>query len=183
MIRKPVANWLPIGPSGIPVVDCRAYRTEIFPLLARPKRFELLTPRFVDCWGSRSRVRKTGWRSSRSQRPIIMRPLGVAPTAAGETFMASLHTQPGYERNICDYDTWGSRPCKFCAFPGRNLRNLARPSISLATIVADAAEAAALYPCKLLLSRPDQHVAWRSDKLPADPTALIDRVRGASTSA
>jgi hypothetical protein len=31
---------------------------------------------------------------------------------------------------------WGSRPCKFCAFPGRNLRNLARPSISFATIVA-----------------------------------------------
>jgi 2-polyprenyl-6-methoxyphenol hydroxylase-like FAD-dependent oxidoreductase len=31
----------------------------------------------------------------------------------------------------------------------------------------------------LLLSRPDQHVAWRGDRLPADPLALIDRVRGA----
>jgi len=30
------------------------------------------------------------------------------------------------------------------------------------------------------LSRPDQHVAWRGDSLPADPLALIDRVRGAS---
>jgi hypothetical protein len=33
----------------------------------------------------------------------------------------------------------------------------------------------------LVLSRPDQHVAWRGDRLPADPLALIDRVRGAAT--
>jgi 2-polyprenyl-6-methoxyphenol hydroxylase-like FAD-dependent oxidoreductase len=32
----------------------------------------------------------------------------------------------------------------------------------------------------LVLSRPDQHVAWRGDCAPADPLALIDRVRGAS---
>jgi 2-polyprenyl-6-methoxyphenol hydroxylase-like FAD-dependent oxidoreductase len=33
----------------------------------------------------------------------------------------------------------------------------------------------------LVLSRPDQHVAWRGNSLPADPLALIDRVRGASS--
>jgi hypothetical protein len=43
----------------------------------------------------------------------------------------------------------------------------------------DADGAAALYPHKLLLSRPDQHVAWRGDRPPDDPLALIDRVRGA----
>jgi 2-polyprenyl-6-methoxyphenol hydroxylase-like FAD-dependent oxidoreductase len=32
----------------------------------------------------------------------------------------------------------------------------------------------------LVLSRPDQHVAWRGDALPADPLALIDHVRGAA---
>jgi 2-polyprenyl-6-methoxyphenol hydroxylase-like FAD-dependent oxidoreductase len=32
----------------------------------------------------------------------------------------------------------------------------------------------------LVLSRPDQHVAWRGNTLPDDPLALIDRVRGAS---
>ena len=32
----------------------------------------------------------------------------------------------------------------------------------------------------LVLSRPDQHVAWRGDRLPADPRGLIDRVRGAA---
>jgi 2-polyprenyl-6-methoxyphenol hydroxylase-like FAD-dependent oxidoreductase len=32
----------------------------------------------------------------------------------------------------------------------------------------------------LVLSRPDQHVAWRGTRLPAEPLALIDRVRGAA---
>ena len=32
----------------------------------------------------------------------------------------------------------------------------------------------------LVLSRPDQHVAWRGERLPDDPLALIDRVRGAA---
>jgi 2-polyprenyl-6-methoxyphenol hydroxylase-like FAD-dependent oxidoreductase len=36
------------------------------------------------------------------------------------------------------------------------------------------------YDGRLLLSRPDQHVAWRGDRVPEDPTALIDRVRGAA---
>jgi len=33
---------------------------------------------------------------------------------------------------------------------------------------------------ELVLSRPDQHVAWRGDALPADPLGLIDRIRGAA---
>jgi hypothetical protein len=40
--------------------------------------------------------------------------------------------------------------------------------------------AADLYQGALILSRPDQHVAWRGDRSPADPLALIDRVRGVS---
>jgi 2-polyprenyl-6-methoxyphenol hydroxylase-like FAD-dependent oxidoreductase len=50
--------------------------------------------------------------------------------------------------------------------------------VPLSVLDVDAAEAAALYPRKLLLSRPDQHVAWRGDAVPADPRALIDLVRG-----
>jgi 2-polyprenyl-6-methoxyphenol hydroxylase-like FAD-dependent oxidoreductase len=38
---------------------------------------------------------------------------------------------------------------------------------------------AVFYGGGLVLSRPDQHVAWRGDGLPADPLALIDRIRGA----
>jgi 2-polyprenyl-6-methoxyphenol hydroxylase-like FAD-dependent oxidoreductase len=41
-------------------------------------------------------------------------------------------------------------------------------------------EVAALYEAKLALVRPDGHVSWRGDKLPADVLALIDRVRGAA---
>lgn len=40
-------------------------------------------------------------------------------------------------------------------------------------------EAATLYATKLVLARPDQHVAWRGDHLPADSLRLIDHVRGA----
>ena len=39
---------------------------------------------------------------------------------------------------------------------------------------------AALYEHKLVLVRPDGHVAWRGDACPADAAAIIDRVRGAT---
>lgn len=51
--------------------------------------------------------------------------------------------------------------------------------LHLLDVVAD--EGATVYDTRLLLSRPDQHVAWRGDRLPTDPLALIDRVRGAGT--
>jgi hypothetical protein len=38
-----------------------------------------------------------------------------------------------------------------------------------------ATDAGDVYSRKLVLSRPDQHVAWRGDALPADPLVLIDR--------
>jgi hypothetical protein len=38
---------------------------------------------------------------------------------------------------------------------------------------------AVFYGGGLVLSRPDQHVAWHGDGLPADPLTLIDRIRGA----
>ena len=51
--------------------------------------------------------------------------------------------------------------------------------VPLAVLDLDADESATLYPHKLLVSRPDQHVAWRGDELPNDPVGLIDRLRGA----
>ena len=36
-----------------------------------------------------------------------------------------------------------------------------------------------VYAEKLVVSRPDQHVAWRGNAGPADPLGLIDRIRGA----
>ncbi|MBX3453592.1 FAD-dependent oxidoreductase [Ferrovibrio sp.] len=40
-------------------------------------------------------------------------------------------------------------------------------------------EAARLYGAALVLVRPDGHVAWRGDAIPADPLGIIDRARGA----
>jgi 2-polyprenyl-6-methoxyphenol hydroxylase-like FAD-dependent oxidoreductase len=41
-------------------------------------------------------------------------------------------------------------------------------------------EAAALYERRLILVRPDGHVAWRGDELPTNAAQVMDRVRGAS---
>ncbi|MCW2690182.1 MAG: 2-polyprenyl-6-methoxyphenol hydroxylase, partial [Mycobacterium sp.] len=37
-----------------------------------------------------------------------------------------------------------------------------------------------LYQRRLAMVRPDGHVAWRGDRLPADIPALLDVVRGVS---
>jgi len=41
-------------------------------------------------------------------------------------------------------------------------------------------DAATLYERRLVLVRPDGYVAWRGDDDPADPGAIVDRVRGAA---
>ena len=56
----------------------------------------------------------------------------------------------------------------------------AKRGVPLRLLDLDAEETAPLYPYKLVLSRPDQHVAWRGDEPPKDSIGLIDRIRGAS---
>jgi len=60
------------------------------------------------------------------------------------------------------------------AFKDRNV------PLSVASVIDPAI--ASLYERRLVLVRPDGHVAWRSDAPPADPLALVERVRGASAS-
>ncbi|MEA2891359.1 MAG: hypothetical protein QOI05_2152 [Bradyrhizobium sp.] len=55
-----------------------------------------------------------------------------------------------------------------------------RRALPLTMLDVKASAARGLYGHRLVLSRPDQHVAWRGDALPPDPLALIDRVRGAT---
>jgi hypothetical protein len=59
----------------------------------------------------------------------------------------------------------------------------ARRGVPLAVLDVKSDEAAALYPEKLVLCRPDQHVAWRGDAVPDDAGALVDLIRGVSVAA
>ena len=54
-----------------------------------------------------------------------------------------------------------------------------RRGVPLAVLDVEAAGMRELYRRKLVLVRPDQHVAWRGEQAPAAPLDLIDRVRGA----
>jgi 2-polyprenyl-6-methoxyphenol hydroxylase-like FAD-dependent oxidoreductase len=54
-----------------------------------------------------------------------------------------------------------------------------RRGVPLAVVDVEEPEAAALYERRLVLVRPDGHVAWRGDALPDNCAAVIDRVRGA----
>jgi 2-polyprenyl-6-methoxyphenol hydroxylase-like FAD-dependent oxidoreductase len=51
--------------------------------------------------------------------------------------------------------------------------------VPLTFTAIDSRDAATLYARRLVLVRPDGHVAWRGDAAPDDPLAVIDRIRGA----
>jgi 2-polyprenyl-6-methoxyphenol hydroxylase-like FAD-dependent oxidoreductase len=56
----------------------------------------------------------------------------------------------------------------------------AQRGVPLDVVALDQPAVTTLYQRKLVLVRPDGHVAWRGDAPPADALALIDRVRGAA---
>jgi 2-polyprenyl-6-methoxyphenol hydroxylase-like FAD-dependent oxidoreductase len=57
-------------------------------------------------------------------------------------------------------------------------RAAAERDVPLTIVALDELDARAAYQRRLVLVRPDGHVAWRADAEPADATALIDVVRG-----
>ncbi|HKQ29128.1 MAG TPA: hypothetical protein VJT77_11050, partial [Burkholderiales bacterium] len=54
--------------------------------------------------------------------------------------------------------------------------------VPLKIVEIDAPDIARLYERRLVLVRPDGHVAWRADSPPREPLALIDVVRGYASS-
>src|SRR5262249_38548556 len=53
--------------------------------------------------------------------------------------------------------------------------------VPLQTVTLTEPDARQLYSRRLVLVRPDGHVAWRSDEMPRDAGAIVDKVRGAIT--
>ena len=56
-----------------------------------------------------------------------------------------------------------------------------RVSLPLQVVTLDEPEAREAYELPLVLVRPDGHVAWRGDSVPARAAAIIERVRGAGS--
>ncbi len=92
------------------------------------------------------------------------------------------HTWLGDGRSL--YDTLGPDYTLLRLDPALDVAPLLaaarQRAIPLAVLDVDTPGARTLYKRKLVLSRPDQHVAWRADTVPADPLALIERIRGAA---
>ncbi|MFO1195048.1 MAG: FAD-dependent monooxygenase [Rhodoferax sp.] len=83
------------------------------------------------------------------------------------------------QRSILDCFGPGFTLLKFRACDTTTLeRAAAVVGMPLSVVQIDNDEAAALYQKSLVLVRPDGHVAWRDDQLPADCRWIVDKVRG-----
>jgi 2-polyprenyl-6-methoxyphenol hydroxylase-like FAD-dependent oxidoreductase len=81
------------------------------------------------------------------------------------------------------YDVMGPGYSLICGDPSVEISGLveaaARRDVPLSVVELDAPNAAMHYPHKLMLVRPDQHVAWRGNDAPTSPTELIETMCGA----
>jgi hypothetical protein len=85
-------------------------------------------------------------------------------------------------RSILDLFGRGYALLRFAGAPDTTEieRAAAHRIVPLQVFDVDDADAADMYQRRLVLVRPDGHVAWRADAAPADVLGLIDKVRGAS---
>ena len=85
------------------------------------------------------------------------------------------------DRSILDLYGEGFVLLRFPGAPDSKAMSDAAAARGVPLTVAEISEpeAASLYQRRLVLVRPDGHVAWRGDTVPADAMALIDQVRGA----
>ena len=81
------------------------------------------------------------------------------------------------------YDAFGSDYTLVRTDPAVDASHLSRAAemsgVPFGVLDIAGEEADKLYDRKLVLVRPDQHVAWRGDAVPDNPAALVDLVRGA----
>jgi 2-polyprenyl-6-methoxyphenol hydroxylase-like FAD-dependent oxidoreductase len=121
--------------------------------------------------------------------PLIVYDDEAAPPYTMGTFTPSSapgcrtpHVWLGDGRSL--YDAAGSGYTLLRLDPTLNVDGLLqaaeRRGVPFTLLDLDPAIGDGLYWHRLLISRPDQHVGWRANEPPADPLALIDRLRGAA---
>jgi hypothetical protein len=120
--------------------------------------------------------------------PIIVYDGEQAPTYTMGTFTST--TVPGcrvphvWVEGRSLYDAMGPDYTLLRLEPTTHIGGLvaaaAQRGLPLAVLDVGSCEAPQLYRHKLVLVRPDQHVAWRGDAEPADALGLVDLVRGAT---
>jgi hypothetical protein len=123
-----------------------------------------------------------------ARSPIIAHDGERAPTYTMGSFTrppcpaAALRTF-GSKGSTLSTTRWG-RIIRYCASTDGACRSHpgggTRRGFPLAVLDVRPREVAELYQHKLVLVRPDQHVAWRGNEEPADAVELIDLVRGAA---
>ena len=115
--------------------------------------------------------------AARSRRIPTPRPPGPAPARrmSGSTTAARRSTCSAAASCCC-----GSAAIRRPARGIEQRGSRARRAADLASRI-DEPDVLAAYERRLVLVRPDGHVAWRADTEPADAGALIDVVRGQST--
>ena len=110
--------------------------------------------------------------------PVPFDPVRYTPSA--RPGQRAPHAWLASRQSTLDLFGHGFTLLRFGDAGGEPLIEAARAA-ELALNIADIADAAIarLYGRCLVLVRPDGHVAWRGDSVPARPRAIIDRIRGA----
>ncbi len=119
--------------------------------------------------------------------PICMDDGTAPPPDDPERFLPSArpgsrapHAWLGDSRSTLDLFGRGFALLRFADVSTTAIEQAAKArGVPLSVIDIKAVEIATLYERKLVLVRPDGHVAWRGDEMPADAGRLIDRARGA----
>lgn len=113
--------------------------------------------------------------------PIFDDQIGYTPSSQPGCRAPHAWLEEG-ERSILDTFGPGFTLLKFGAYDSTHIEQAAAAAnLPLTVVQIDSAEAAALYQRKLVLVRPDGHVAWRADTAPADFGWVVDKVRGATS--
>ncbi|HWE76654.1 MAG TPA: FAD-dependent monooxygenase [Stellaceae bacterium] len=111
--------------------------------------------------------------------PVAFDPVRYVPSARPGQRAPHAWLAPG--KSTLDLFGRGFTLLRFGGAAGGDALIGAARAAELPLTVADVADAAAarLYERRLVLVRPDGHVAWRGESAPAEPRAIVDRVRGA----